>query len=419
MTTMLNPVVRTGETRIPAQAFGAEPRLLAELDQVSVADHRRRAGALPSYSREALLAMLDAVSLTGRGGAGFPLAAKIRSLRDGLEPIVVINGAEGEPVSAKDHVLLSRNPQLVFDGAQVLAEAIGARRILIAITDEALVAPLSPAARPGFELHRVPDRFVAGEARALISALNGGSGRPPGRRVLPTQSGVNGRPTLLSNAETFAQLAVLARLGPARFAALGTAAEPGTTLLTVTGAVARPGVVEVPLGTSVSELAAFVGAGPSQAVVTGGFHGSWLPPTEFALSRQGVSRLGGTFGAGVVIFVGTQTCALAELARVAGWLAGESAQQCGPCRFGLPALVDQLTGLVHGAPAAGELRRQAGLVSGRGACAHPDGAVRFIRSALAVLDHELAAHRRGGCGRTDLGHLATDRRRAFTPRRAA
>src|SRR5579875_866221 len=93
---------------IPARALGVEPRLLAELDRIDPFDHRRRTGPLPSFSRDALLAMLDAVSLTGRGGAGFPLAAKLRALRSGSEPIVVINGAEGEPVSAKDQLLLSR-----------------------------------------------------------------------------------------------------------------------------------------------------------------------------------------------------------------------------------------------------------------------------------------------------------------------
>lgn len=398
MTTILNRSIRTGE--IPATSLAVAPRLLAA----------PATQPLPSYRRESLLALLDAVSLTGRGGAGFPLAAKIRALRPGAEPIVVVNGAEGEPVSAKDHALLQRNPQLVFDGAQVLAAAIGARRVLVTVADTALIDPVQRALRPGFELHRVPDRFIAGEARAVISALNGGDGLPPGRRVLPTQAGVNGRPTLLSNAETLAQLAVLARLGPARFASIGTAAEPGSTLVTVSGAVARPGVYEIPLGFGLAKLASQVGAAASQAVITGGYHGTWLPPSDFALSRQGVSAVGGSLGAGVLIFVGTDTCALAELTRVAGWLAGESAQQCGPCRFGLPALVDDLAGLVRGAPTGLQLDRHTRQVTGRGACAHPDGSVRFIRSALGVLSAELDAHcYRGGCGRPDRGYLATSR----------
>ncbi|HEX2902349.1 MAG TPA: NADH-ubiquinone oxidoreductase-F iron-sulfur binding region domain-containing protein [Jatrophihabitans sp.] len=391
---------------VPVRALGMAPRLLAAPP----------AAAPPPYSRAGLLDLLDAVNLTGRGGAGFPLASKLRALRPGAKPVVVINAAEGEPVSAKDHALLQHNPQLVLDGARVAASAIGARRIILAVTDAVLAARLRPQLPRDIELRRVPERFIAGEARALISALNGGDGLPPGRRVLPTEAGVQGRPTLLSNVETFAQLALLARLGPARYAELGVAGEPGSTLVTVSGAVARPGVYELPLGYRLADLAHQVGAGASQAVITGGYHGTWLPPIDLTLSRQGVSAAGGVFGAGVLVFVGEGTCALAELTRVAAWLAGESARQCGPCRFGLPALAADLAGLLQGAPSGPALDRHARQVAGRGACAHPDGAVRFIRSALGVLASELDAHcYRGGCGRPDRGQLAIIRATSGRP----
>jgi NADH:ubiquinone oxidoreductase subunit F (NADH-binding) len=411
---------------VPVGYVGA-PRLLRALDQLDLTDHLAEHGPLPALDRPALLGLLDAVNLTGRGGAGFPLAAKIRALRTDAEPLVVVNGAEGEPASAKDHALLGRVPHLVLDGAQLLAAAVGARRCLIAIADLALAGPVqrSLAGRPGyglpgrrpepagrFELHRVPDRFVAGEARALIAALNGGPAAPPGRRVLPTDRGVDGRPTLLANAETLAQLAMLARLGAAGYATLGTPSEPGSTLLTVSGAVASPGVLEVPLGTRLGTVAAAVGALPSQAVLVGGYHGSWLAPEpNLELCRAGLAAAGGTLGAGVLIFVGAQTCPLAELSRVAGWLAGESVRQCGPCTFGLPAIATELARLAAGAGDAPNVARLAGLVTGRGACAHPDGAARFVRSGLAALAGELQVHRAyGTCRRSDLGQLATTRK---------
>jgi NADH:ubiquinone oxidoreductase subunit F (NADH-binding) len=411
--------------RVPVGYVGA-PRLLRALDQLELTDHLAEHGPLPALDTAALLGLLDAVNLTGRGGAGFPLAAKIRALRTGAEPVVVVNGAEGEPASAKDHALLGRVPHLVLDGAQLLAAAVGARRCLIAIADPALAGPVQRAltSRPGyqlpgqrdpaggFELHRVPDRFVTGEARALIGALNGGPAVPPGRRVLPTDRGIAGQPTLLANAETLAQLALLGRLGVARYAGLGTPTEPGSTLLTVTGAVASPGVLEVPLGTRLGAVAAAVGALPSQAVVAGGYHGSWLvPDPQLELSRAGLAAAGGTLGAGVLIFVGEQTCPLAELARVAGWLAGQSARQCGPCTFGLPAIAAELNRSVSGVGNPANAARQAGLVAGRGACAHPDGAARFVRSGLALLAGELQLHRAyGSCRRSDLGQLATVRK---------
>jgi len=399
---------------VPVGYVGA-PRLMRTLD-ADLTGHLAGHGTLPALSRDALLALLDAAPLAGRGGAGFPLATKIRALGRG-EPIVVVNGAEGEPVSAKDRALLSRVPHLVLDGAQLLATAVGGRRVLVAVSDPGLLGPLKqalaerPDAGVRFELRTVPDRFVAGEARALVSALNGGSAVPPGRRVLPTDRGVDGRPTLLGNTETLAQLAVLARTGRAGFGSTGTPAEPGTTLLTVTGAVASPGVLEVPLGTPLGTVAQAVGAEPAQTVVVGGYHGAWLRPAPtLPISRAGLTAAGGTLGAGVLIFVGRQTCALAELTRVAHWLAGESAKQCGPCSFGLPALAAELARLTAGRAAKRELLRTANQLPGRGACAHPDGAVRFLRSGLALLTEEAQLHGAyGSCRRTDLGQLATTR----------
>jgi NADH:ubiquinone oxidoreductase subunit F (NADH-binding) len=415
MTAMLS---RPTASAVPVGWIG-EPRLLRGTDR-DLLDYRAHLavhGPLPALSREALLAGLDAVGLAGRGGAGFPLARKIRALATGT-PVLVVNGAEGEPISAKDHALLSRVPHLVLDGASAVAGIIGARRVLVAITDPDLAEPVrrAVAGRPDARLFELPglfasqDRFVAGEAGALIAALNGAAGVPPGRRVLPTERGVAGRPTLLSNAETFAQVAVLARLGAARFGSIGAAGEPGSTLLTVSGAVASPGVLEVPLGTPLAAVATAVGAGPSQAVLVGGYHGSWLPADgNLLLSRAGLAAAGGTLGAGVLAFVGSDTCALAELVRVTQWLADQSAKQCGPCSFGLPALAADLGGLLAGQPAPA-IARHTGQLVGRGACAHPDGAVRFVRSGLAALVDELGVHRAyGGCRRSDRGQLATVR----------
>jgi NADH:ubiquinone oxidoreductase subunit F (NADH-binding) len=159
-------------------------------------------------------------------------------------------------------------------------------------------------------------------------------------------------------------------------------------------------------------LAAAVGVSASQAVVVGGYHGSWLAPDpNLRLSRAGLAAAGGTLGAGVLIFVGDQTCPLAELARVTGWLAGQSVRQCGPCTFGLPAIAAELSWLMSGAGNPANADRLAGVVTGRGACAHPDGVARFVRSGLAVLPGELQVHRAyGSCRRSDLGRLATTRR---------
>jgi len=385
-----------------------EPRLLAGLAGHHSLDHDAHVathGRLPSPDR--LLAYLDATPLAGRGGAGFPLGKKLRTLT-GPARHVVVNGTESEPASRKDRTLLLRTPHLVLDGAIAVARATGARKITVAVHDESTARAVRAAVAEradGRDVHvrTTPGGFVAGEARAVVRALQGGPALPPGHRTPPTVAG-----DVVSNAETFAQAAVLLRLGPHPFADTGTPAEPGTTLLTVGGAVERPGVVEVPLGTPLGIVLAAAGA-PAHpaAVVLGGYHGSWVAPIpEIRLSRAGAAAAGAAFGAGVVLVLSAATCPLGELARVAGWLAGESARQCGPCRFGLPAMAADVAALAAGSRRVGAALEHARAVTGRGACAHPDGAARFVTSGLHLLSDEVQRHvEQGGCRRPVLGQL--------------
>ena len=211
---------------------------------------------------------------------------------------------------------------------------------------------------------------------------------------------------MLSNAETYAQIAVLAMLGPEGYASTGTADEPGTYLLTVGGSADRPAVVEVPSGLPLGEVLDLCGAAPWEGVLVGGYHGMWLP-TETAysvpVSRAGLQAAGGSLGAGIVLPLGEGTCPMGEVARVAGYLAKESSGQCGPCKLGLPSIARALKALADGSGGVDALdtaRRGAAAVKGRGACAHPDGVFRFVLSAIDVFTDDLTAHLfRGTCGR--------------------
>jgi NADH:ubiquinone oxidoreductase subunit F (NADH-binding)/ferredoxin len=397
-----------------------QPRLttgLNRLRRIDLAAYEAVFGRMPRLTAQQLIDINEQVDLRGRGGAAFPFARKLSAVLEAARvrkraPMVVINGTEGEPGSAKDRMLLIRSPYLVLAGAMAAARAIRAKLILVGVTDTLVARSVREAAAAEPSLARrvrvmeVPDRFVSGESGALINAMNGRAPLPSRRGGHASYSGVGRRPTLLSNTETFAQLAVLALAGPEGYASTGTPAEPGTVLLTVGGAASWPAVVEVPSGLPLGEVLDLCGAEPTEGVLVGGYHGSWLPGQAaygVPVSRAGLASYGGTLGAGVVLVPGQDSCPLGEVARVAAYLAKESSGQCGPCKLGLPGIAHALAALADGSggvDALDTVRRAAAAVRGRGACSHPDGVVRFVLSALDVFTDDLKAHVfRGSCGR--------------------
>src|ERR1035441_926332 len=390
------------------------PRLLppGPAAPASLQAHLARFGTTPYRGGPRLLIMqVEAAGLTGRGGAAFPVHRKLTAVADQRRRAVVVgNGAEGEPASNKDKTLLWNSPHLVLDGPGVAAEAVGAdqaglylhrnpqlRERLATAAAERVAAGLD---RVSVELIEAPPRFLAGEESSLVSRVNGGLAMPRYKQPRVFERGVGGRPTLVQNVETLAHLALIARYGADWFRGLGTAAEPGSMLCSVLQAEGSAGVIEVGIGyplRGVLSLDADV-----QAVLCGGYHGAWLRPEEAArlpLANAALKPAGAFVGAGVLIALPAERCGLAETARVAQYLALESAGQCGPCFIGLPRIADALTDLA-GRPSRqtiADLERWSGLVTGRGACHHPDGTVRFVSSALTVFGDEIRAHELGRC----------------------
>lgn len=376
--------------------------------RVDLRRHRALHGLPRSYDAARLAGQLDAVHLLGRGGAAFPVATKLRAVPLGSRTHVLVNGSEGEPASHKDRALMRLAPHLVLDGALAVAGALETNRVTIVVQDPAAYASLTAALRERPDARRVrlerhDHGFVGGEVRAVTRALSGGPAVPPGRRVLPTVHGIQGRPTFASNVETFAHIGLLLGLGVDEYASVGSAEEPGTTLLTLLGDVAHRGIVEVPTGLPLSAL---LGAGDGPVLV-GGYHGTWVAgPGDLVVSRPSLRAAGAPLNAGVLARLPHDTCHLGEVATVARWLADQSAGQCGPCFFGLPALAATLYDLAAGRPVLADAQRRAGLLPGRGACAHPDGSATFVGSALAVLGSEISRHQaQGHCGRPLLGVL--------------
>lgn len=389
------------------------PRLLPD-DQAgpSLAAHLARYGVLPDRRPKALVEAVERSGLRGRGGAAFPTGRKLRAVIESRgRAIVVVNATEGEPASGKDAVLLRKSPHLVIDGAIAAARAVDADAIKLVVSRAAEPGRLSLAKAlaersdvRGVTLHAAPERFITGEETALVHWLNGGDAKPTISPPRPSQRGVGRRPTLVQNAETIANIGLIARYGSDWLRLLGTREEPGSVLLTISGAVARPGVLEVPIGTLLGRaLESCGGADRPAGFLIGGYFGAWLDtsdPLTVPLSNAGLRAAGTSLGAGIVVVFPEQTCGLRETARAARYLANESAGQCGPCMFGLPAIADAFDLLVDGHAVDAQVARLGkltGLVQGRGACAHPDGAARLALSALRVFADEIRLHGEGRC----------------------
>jgi NADH:ubiquinone oxidoreductase subunit F (NADH-binding) len=412
------------QTSYPAAGFPEAAALPGLLDgSPDLTSHVALYGPLPAPSAEQVLAAAGQAGLTGRGGAGFPVERKLRSVAEAArksrrggrsEPVVIANGCEGEPASAKDATLLQRAPHLVLDGIALAARAVGARAAYLCIHDgnrriresvehalaQRIAIRLDEAA---VTIVAVPARYVSSEETSLVNAVEGGPALPRFTPPRPFERGVGGRPTLVNNVETLAHLALICRRGPEWFRAAGTADAPGTTLVTIAGAVAAPAVHEIPFGVTVSDLIALAGGPtePLQALLVGGYFGSWLPYAQAPrtpVSASGLTAAGAALGAGVFVAFPQAACGLAETARVVRYLARHSAGQCGPCVNGLPALAVALEALAFRGDdrVPAYLTRTMGYVTGRGACRLPDGATRLITSALTTFASDVRAHVRSG-----------------------
>jgi NADH:ubiquinone oxidoreductase subunit F (NADH-binding) len=349
-------------------------------------------GPLPALTAGEIRGAVEAAGLRGRGGAGFPLARKMRTAAEAPgRPLVIANGTEGEPAIAKDASLLMHVPHLVLDGLALAVRAVGGRHAVVAVhpglAAEAIKLAVSQR-RDRVRVHVVPPGYVSGEASAVTSSVLGGDALPTVRDVPLAVRGPRGRPVLVQNVETLAALAIQAR-HPGR---------PTTVLLTVRGREVQ--VLEVPVGVTIGAVLDIAGETDVQAVLAGGYAGIWLPAPR-ALDVP-VSHAAGTLGAGLLLALPHDVCGVAGVAQVTRYLAGQSAGQCGPCINGLPALAVAWEALAAGDPPAATLariERLANLVDGRGACGLPGGTAAMVRTALEAFAEDIGVHLTAHCGR--------------------
>jgi len=329
--------------------------------------------------------------LTGRGGGHFPVAAKWRGVSSQPgRPVLVVNGAESEPLSAKDAVLLQLRPHLVLDGIEATASALGATEVVLWLHSDAHFSQhIVRAALADRRWDGPPVRIVAtgqgylsGESSAAVRALSGGPTLPSYRAERGRLSLADGRPALVHNVESLARIGLLTR-----------GIDAGSVLVSVSRGAARVVLEAWPDWALVEVLRAAGVSVPVQATLVGGYGGRWLagPDAGSSLRLADLPSL----GAGVLLPLPHDECGLACSAAIVDYLAEASARQCGPCRLGLPMIAEAMAELAdfrRRRTDAGQLRQLLQLVAGRGACSHPDGVAGMVASALDVFGSDVDSH---------------------------
>lgn len=314
--------------------------------------YRALAAMDTSASRAALVAEVEIADLRGRGGAWFSAARKWRTALENPGPRVVLaNGAEDEPGSRKDRFLMQAAPHLVLDGALLAAVALEADTVRLYVNEHApeavaaLEGAVNDAGRAGLlagldaAVVRAPATYVAGEDSAATHFLETGVAQPRTKPPYPAAVGLDGRPTVVSNVETLAHLALIARYGAEAFRELGTRTCPGTMLVTLPAECARPGVYEVEIGAYLDDVLAAQGGGfvdgPPRGIQVGGPASGWLAAEQLhvPLDPESVAAAGSTLGCGAIRVLAAGHCAVDAVVSTSEFFSREQCGKCPPCRM--------------------------------------------------------------------------------------
>ena len=413
---------------------GCAPRLLRDQPELQTvredyAAYSDRVGYRPLAAADELLDDVERSGLLGRGGAGFPLAVKLRTVRDnGIRSktgtVVIANGEEGEPASIKDRWLLRNRPHLVLDGLRLAAAIVAADRAHVYVSDpesarsvETALSELGACPLGGISVAvRVVDPgYIAGEETAAVRALNGGPVKPTDKPPRPFEVGVDGRPTLVSNVETLANLPYIQQHGSSAFREQGTSRSPGTLLVTITGADRPPGLYEVPHGLPITELLALHGVSTDRVrgALMGGYFAGLLnrQVLDASVDHETFRGLGCGLGCGAISVI-TDDCPVAVAASVLAYFDRENAAQCGSCFNGTAAMAAAARALRDGAATTEDverLRRWSVVLRGRGACATLDAATNAAASLLDQFPNAVQLHLDNACQTCQLGAFRADR----------
>ena len=336
-------------------------------DYIAHDGYRALLTALSDMTPNGVIRQVTESGLRGRGGGGYPTGLKWGTVAKATGDIkyVICNGDEGDPGAFMDRSVLESDPQRVIEGMAIAAYAVGASRGYIYVRAEyplavaRLQASLRDARRRGLlgnnigntpfsfdvEIRLGAGAFVCGEETALIASIEGRRGMPKPRPPYPAVSGLWGKPTLINNVETFANIAPIIRKGGKWFAGMGSDRSKGTKVFALTGKITNTGLVEVPMGISLRQIIEVIGGGVPdghkfKAVQTGGPSGGCLPESmlDIGVSYDALLKVGSIMGSGGMIVMDDTSCMVNVAKFFIEFCMTESCGKCIPCRAGTAQL---------------------------------------------------------------------------------
>jgi bidirectional [NiFe] hydrogenase diaphorase subunit len=332
-------------------------------DYIARDGYRALLAALSDMTPNGVIRQIKESGLRGRGGGGYPTGLKWDTVSKAVGDLkyVICNGDEGDPGAFMDRSVLESDPQRVIEGMAIAAYAVGASKGYIYVRAEyplavnRLQAALRDARRRGLlgnnigntpfsfdvEIRLGAGAFVCGEETALIASIEGKRGMPKSRPPYPAVSGLWGKPTLINNVETFANIAPIIRKGGKWFAGMGSERSKGTKVFALTGKISNTGLVEVPMGITLREIIYSIGGGVPdgrtfKAVQTGGPSGGCLPESmlDISVSYDGLIKVGAMMGSGGMIVMDDTSCMVNVAKFFIEFCMTESCGKCIPCRAG-------------------------------------------------------------------------------------
>ena len=346
-------------------------------DYLAAGGYQALAQVLGNLTPGAVIETVERSGLRGRGGAGFPTGRKWRFCRQAVGEVkyIICNGDEGDPGAFMDRAVMEGDPHAVLEGMVIGAFAIGANQGYIYVRHEyplavkRLYLALEQARQAGLlgdnilgsgfnfdiQLNKGAGAFVCGEETALIASVQGNIGEPRTRPPYPAQHGLWGKPTVINNVETWANVPHIITRGADWFAGIGTEKSKGTKVFSLVGAVNHTGLVEVPMGTTLRQMVfelggGIRGGGKFKAIQTGGPSGGCIPPQflELPVDYDSLQSVGSIMGSGGMIVMDQSNCMVDVARYFMSFLYNESCGKCTPCREGTKQLLAILTDITQG-----------------------------------------------------------------------